>query len=79
MALSSRGQIGTLLAESLCERILSQANLVLVDGNTLLSDEELERDDRSAAHESGIHEVHADSLQPPLTSPSRSLLLLLYV
>ena len=42
MALSSRGQIGTLLAESFCERILSQGNLVLVDGNTLLSDEELE-------------------------------------
>ena len=42
MALCSRGQIGTLLAESFCERILSQSNLVLVDGNTLLSDEELE-------------------------------------
>ena len=42
MAMSSRGQIGTLLAESFCERILSQSNLVLVDGNTLLSDEELE-------------------------------------
>lgn len=42
MALCSRGQIGTLLAESFCERILSQANLVMVDGNTLLSDEELE-------------------------------------
>ena len=29
-------------AESFCERILSQANLVMTDGNTLLSDEEVE-------------------------------------
>jgi hypothetical protein len=42
MALSSRGQIGTLLAESFCERILSQSNLVLTEGNSLLSDEVLE-------------------------------------
>ncbi|KAL1510189.1 hypothetical protein AB1Y20_006519 [Prymnesium parvum] len=42
MALCSRGQIGTLLAECFCERILSQANLVLQDGNTLLCNEELE-------------------------------------
>lgn len=42
MALCSRGQLGTLLAESFCERILSQANLVLTEGNTLLSHEELE-------------------------------------
>ena len=42
MALCSRGQVGSLLAESFCERILSQANLVLTKGNTLLSSEELE-------------------------------------
>ncbi|KAL1521722.1 hypothetical protein AB1Y20_021377 [Prymnesium parvum] len=42
MALCSRGQLGTLLAESFCERVLSQGNLVMTDGNTLLSHEELE-------------------------------------
>ena len=42
MALCSRGQLGSLLTESFCERILSQGNLVMTDGNTLLSDEELE-------------------------------------
>ena len=42
MASCSKGQIGALNAESFCERVLSQANLVMTDGNTLLSDEELE-------------------------------------
>ena len=42
MASCSEGQIGALCAESFCERVLSQCNLVLTEGNTLLSDEELE-------------------------------------
>lgn len=42
MALSSRGQLSTLLAKSFCERIMSKGNLVMTDGNTLLSDQELE-------------------------------------
>jgi hypothetical protein len=42
MASSSSGQLGALSAESYCERVLSCANNVLVTGNTLLSDEEVE-------------------------------------
>lgn len=42
MALASKGQVGALMAESFCERILSCANLVMTEGNTLLGDEELE-------------------------------------
>ena len=42
MACRSIGQLGALNAESFCERVLSNANLVMTDGNTLLSDEELE-------------------------------------
>ena len=42
MASCSKGQIGALNAESFCERVLSQSNLVMTDGNTLLSDEEIE-------------------------------------
>ena len=41
MASCSSGQIGALNAESFCERVISGANLVLDDGNTLLGDEEL--------------------------------------
>ena len=41
MASSSFGQIGALNAESFCERVLSCANNVLTEGNTMLSDEEL--------------------------------------
>ena len=33
-------QIGALMAESFCERVLSAANLVVDEGNTLLNDEE---------------------------------------
>ena len=40
MAQASKGQIGTLNAESFCERCLSMANLVMTEGNTLLSNEE---------------------------------------
>ena len=39
MAASSKGQIGALNAESFCERVLSCANLVVTDGNTLLKDQ----------------------------------------
>ena len=42
MAAGSTGQIGALLSESFCERVLSCANDVMTDGNTLLADEELE-------------------------------------
>ena len=42
LARASRGSIATLPAESLCERIISAANLVMTDGNTLLGDEELD-------------------------------------
>ena len=42
MAGCSKGQIGALKAESFCERVLSQANLVMNEGNTLLSDAELD-------------------------------------
>ena len=42
MASASFGQIGALNAESFCERVLRCAGHVLTEGNTLLSDEELE-------------------------------------
>eukprot|EP00732_Lithocolla_globosa_P005761 Lithocolla_globosa_v1_NODE_6205_length_1122_cov_61.683224.p1 type:complete len:109 gc:universal NODE_6205_length_1122_cov_61.683224:885-559(-) len=42
MASCSPSQIGALNAESFCERVISQGNLVMNDGNTLISDEELE-------------------------------------
>jgi len=41
MASCSGGQIGVLFAKSFCERILSEANDVCHDGNTLLDTEEL--------------------------------------
>jgi hypothetical protein len=41
MAACSGGQIGALNAESFCERVISCANLVVTDGNTLLGDEEV--------------------------------------
>mmetsp|Transcript_17236 Transcript_17236/g.53587 ORF Transcript_17236/g.53587 Transcript_17236/m.53587 type:complete len:466 (-) Transcript_17236:97-1494(-) len=43
MASRSWGQVGSLMAESFCERMLSCANTVLTDGNSLLGHEELER------------------------------------
>ena len=43
MASCSTGQLGALSAESYCERIISCANNVMTDGNTLLSDAELEQ------------------------------------
>ena len=42
MASCSYASIGALNAESFCERVLSAANLVVTDGNTLLSSEEVE-------------------------------------
>lgn len=37
MASCSPGQLGVLNAESFCERVISQANLVMTSGNSLLS------------------------------------------
>ena len=42
MATFSKGSIGCLLASSFCERINSCANQVVTDGNTWLSDKEME-------------------------------------
>ena len=42
MATFSKGSVGALLASSFCERINSCANQVLTEGNTLLSDKEME-------------------------------------
>ena len=42
MASSSAGQLGALKEESFCERVLSCANNVLTEGNTLLNNAELE-------------------------------------
>ena len=42
LAMFSEGCIGSLMASSFCERINSCANLVLTEGNTWLSDEEME-------------------------------------
>ena len=42
MASCSTGQLGALSAESYCERVLSIANQVVVEGNTLLGDDEVE-------------------------------------
>ena len=50
MASCSYASIGALNAESFCERVLSAANLVVTDGNTLLSSEEGGRDAQCAAH-----------------------------
>jgi hypothetical protein len=41
MASCSKGQLGALNVESVCERCLSCANIVVTDGNTLLLDEEV--------------------------------------
>ena len=41
MAVASRGSIGGFLASSFCELINSCANLVLADGNSLLSPDEI--------------------------------------
>jgi len=42
MAQASKGQIGTLNAESFCERGLLAGNLIMTDGNTFLSNDEAE-------------------------------------
>ena len=62
MACNSTGQLGALSAESYCERVLSCANNVVITGNTLLSDEEVEmlvvlRMNRA------VHGVHAGELR----------------
>ena len=38
----SFAEIGALMAESFCERVLSAGNLVVNEGNTLLANEEVE-------------------------------------
>ena len=43
MASSSKGQIGALMAESFCERVISAANLIVNEGNTVLSDRHVEK------------------------------------
>ena len=43
LASSSYGELGALNAESICERILRAAGLVLDDGNTMLADATLEK------------------------------------
>ena len=42
MASSSSGQLGALMAESYCERIISVGNMISTDRNVLLNDDELE-------------------------------------
>ena len=42
LAACSVGEIGAVNAESFCERVISVCNTAMTDGNTLLSDEELE-------------------------------------
>ena len=42
LASCSVGEVGAVNAESFCERVLSVCNTAMTDGNTLLSDEELE-------------------------------------
>ena len=42
MATFSKGSVGCLLTSSFCERINSCANQVVTEGNTLLSDREME-------------------------------------
>mmetsp|Transcript_27525 Transcript_27525/g.33424 ORF Transcript_27525/g.33424 Transcript_27525/m.33424 type:complete len:151 (+) Transcript_27525:51-503(+) len=42
MAGCSEGQVGGKIAESFIERVISVANLILTEGNTLLDDDELE-------------------------------------
>ena len=42
LAACSVGEIGAVNAESFCERVISVSNSTIMDGNTLLSDEELE-------------------------------------
>jgi hypothetical protein len=42
MASCSQGQLGALYAESYAERVISVGKQVLTEGNTLLSDEEVD-------------------------------------
>ena len=43
MALASKGMMGVLMAASFCERINSCANLVVTEGNSLLSTDEIDK------------------------------------
>jgi len=42
MASSSKGQLGALIAESYCERVISVGNMISTDRNVVLNDDELE-------------------------------------
>ena len=42
MASSSKGQLGALMAESYCERVISVGNMISTDRNVVLNDDELE-------------------------------------
>ena len=42
MASSSKGQLGALIAESCCERVISVGNMISTDRNVVLNDDELE-------------------------------------
>ena len=43
MALASKGMMGVLMAASFCERINSCANLVVTEGNSVLSTDEIDK------------------------------------
>ena len=43
MALASKGMMGALMAASFCERINSCANLVVTEGNSVLSTDEIDK------------------------------------
>lgn len=42
MASSSKGQLGALMAESYCKRVISVGNMISTDRNVVLNDDELE-------------------------------------
>ena len=42
MAMASKGMMGALMAASFCERVNSCANLVVTEGNSLLSTDEID-------------------------------------
>ena len=86
IASCSKGQIGALNAESFCERVISAANLVVNEGNTLLSDKhvtmltvlrmsrdfmEYMRANYNSERERGLHQVGGRPRQPTQHESSR--------
>jgi hypothetical protein len=65
MASFSGGQIGALCAESFCECILSEANDVCHDGNTLLDTEEINMLVVSRMNREFVQHMH--EMQPKLS------------